>query len=245
MSDKRHKRKRGYTIMVLSDSAEKNQKKFHVNMEILSGVAFVLLLAVVCYAEYTTILAHGANKRSENYVLQIATLQQENEQLLREKEELKKQTANLNQMLLQMEAQVKLQEKTKQETAENMPKGSPMSGAAQIKEAGGNAGMQANQDWKEVIFIAATGTNAVATGAGKVISILPAKDGEPGSISIDHGNGYVSYYRNKGTPKVEAGNAVEQGTVLFSIEGNNTEIGYSISKDSVFLEPMEIIEIKG
>ncbi len=126
-----------------------------------------------------------------------------------------------------------------------MPKGSPMSGAAQIKEADGNAGMQANKEQKEVIFIAAKGTNAVAAGAGKVTGILPGADGEPASISIDHGNGYISNYRNVGTPKVEAGSAVEQGTVLFSIEENNTEIGYSISKAGVFLEPMEIIEIKG
>lgn len=245
MSDKRHKRKHGYTIMIISDSAEKNQKKFHVNTEILSGVAFVLLLAAVCYAEYTAILSHGATKRSETYVLQIATLQQENKQLLQENEKLQKQTANLNQTLLQMETQVQLQEKTKQETVENMPKGSPVKGVAQIKEAGGNAGMQANKEQKEVIFIAATGTNAVAAGAGKVAGILPGADGEPSSISIDHGNGYISNYRNVGAPKVEAGSAVEQGTVLFSIEENNTEVGYSVSKDNIFLEPMEIIEIKG
>ena len=48
-----------------------------------------------------------------------------------------------------------------------------------------------------------------------------------------------------GTAQVTAGSTVEQGTVLFAIEENNVEIGYSISKDDSFLEPMEIIEIKG
>ena len=42
MSSKRHKRKVGYTIMIVSDSAHTNQKKFHINTGILSIVAFVL-----------------------------------------------------------------------------------------------------------------------------------------------------------------------------------------------------------
>lgn len=248
MDSKRHKRKAGYTIMIVSDSVEKNQKKFHIHTGFLSIVAFVLLVAVVCYAEYTTILMHGATERSEVYAGQIAELQKENDALLSQNEELEKQVANLNQNLSQKEVQVQKQEETLQSAAEeeNMPKGFPVSGAAQIKEADGEntGGMQAKEDWKEVIFTAASGTNVIATGPGTVAGVVPAGD-EPAGISIDHGNGYVSNYRNIGTPKVAAGSVVEQGTVLFEIEENNLEIGYSISKDNSFLEPMDIIEIKG
>lgn len=248
MSSKRHKRKVGYTIMIVSDSAHTNQKKFHINTGILSIVAFVLLVVVVCYAEYTTILMHGATERSETYAGQIAALQTENEQLKLENEDLQKQVANLNQTLSQKEVQVQSQEKDSQDAQEeeNMPRGFPVSGAAQIKEAAaeGDTGMQPNEDWKEVIFIAAAQTSVVAAGAGTVVGVAEAGD-EPAGISIDHGGGYISNYRNMGTPKVEPGAAVEQGTVLFEIEENNMEIGYSITKDGAFLEPMEIIEIKG
>lgn len=248
MASKRHKRKVGYTIMIVSDSVEKNQKKFHINTGILSIVAFVLLVVVVCYAEYTTILMHGATERSEIYAGQIAELQKENEALLSKNEELEKEVANLNQNLSQKEVQVQKQEETIQTAAEeeNMPKGFPVSGAAQIKEADGEdeTGMQIRDDWKEVIFTAAPGTNVIATGAGTVAGVVSAGD-EPAGISIDHGNGYVSNYRNMGTPQVAAGSTVEKGTVLFEIGENNVEIGYSISKDDSFLEPMEIIEIKG
>lgn len=127
-----------------------------------------------------------------------------------------------------------------------MPKGFPVDGAAQIKEADGEDtdGMQAKEDWKEVIFTAAPGMNVIATGAGTVLGVVTEGD-EPAGISIDHGNGYVSNYRNAGTPQVAAGSTVEQGTVLFEIEDNNVEIGYSISKNDSFLEPMDIMEIKG
>lgn len=248
MGSKRHKRKVGYTIMIVSDSVEKNQKKFHINTGILSIVAFVLLVVMICYAEYTTILMHGATERSEVYAGQIATLQQANEQLLREKEELEKQVANLNQTLSQKEVQVQMQAENLQTAAkeENMPTGFPVSGAAQIKEADGeeDTGLQAREEWKEIVFIAATQTNAIATGAGTVVGVVEAGE-DPAGISIDHGNGYISNYRNAGTPKVTTGSTVEKGTVLFEIEEGNMEIGYSISKDNNFLEPMEIIEIKG
>lgn len=248
MASKRHRRKVGYTIMIVSDSVEKNQKKFHINTGILSIVAFVVMVAVICYAEYNIILTHGAMERSEIYAGQIAKLQRENETLLSEKEELEKQIANLNQNLSQKEVQVQKQEETLQAAAEeeNMPKGFPVDGAAQIKEADGEDtdGMQAKEDWKEVVFTAAPGMNVIASGAGTVVGVVPAGD-EPAGISIDHGNGYVSNYRNMGTPQVAEGSTVEQGTVLFNIEENNVEIGYSISKDNGFQEPMDIIEIKG
>ncbi len=248
MGSKRHKRKVGYTIMIVSDSVEKNQKKFHINTGILSIVAFVLLVVVICYAEYTTILMHGATERSEVYAGQIAGLQKENEQLILEKEALEKQVANLNQTLSQKEVQVQMQEESMQaaEEEENMPRGFPVSGAAQIKEAGDgeDTGLQAKTEWKEVVFTAAAGTNVICSGSGTVAGVVPAGE-EPAGISIDHGNGYVSNYRNMGVPKVEVGGTVEQGTVLFEIEENNMDIGYSITKDEEFLDPMDIIEIKG
>lgn len=248
MASKRHKRKNGYTVMIVSDSTEKNLKKFHVNMGALSIVAFVLLLAAVCYAEFTAILSHGATERSETYVEQIIALQDENEQLKSEKEALQKEVANLNQNLSQKEAQVQRKEETLQAAAQekNMPKGFPMSGAAQLKEtdAENNTGMQPVTEQREVIFIAAVSTNVTATGAGTVTEVLSAEN-EPTTVRIDHGNGYVSVYRNAGAPKVETGNLVEQGAALFEIEAGNMEIGYSISKDGAYLDPMEIIEIKG
>lgn len=248
MSEKRHKRKNGYTVMIISDSAERNQKEFHVNTGILFAVAFVLLLAAVCYAEYTLILSHGATERSESYVEQIAALQAENEQLKTENETLEKEIANLNQNLSQKEALVKKKEESllAAEQEKNMPRGVPVSGAAQIREAGGenDGGMQPGGEQKEVIFIAAESTNVIAAGPGTVLEAEQA-EGEPANILIDHGNGYISMYRNRGAPKVTAGSPVEQGTVLFEVGQENTEVGYSISKDGVYLDPMEIIEIKG
>lgn len=248
MNDKRHKRKSGYTVMIVSDSAEKNQKKFHINTSVLFGMAFLLFLAAVCYAEYTLILSHGATERSETYVEQISLLQTENEQLKAENEALQKEIANLNQNLSQKEALVQKTEESLQAAAQekNMPKGLPVSGAAQIKETDGenDTGIQPDGERKEIILIAAVSTNITATGAGTVADVTQT-EGEPACISIDHGNGYISMYRNAGAPKVTAGSLVEQGTALFEVEQGNMEVGYSVSRDGQYLDPMEIMEIKG
>ena len=64
-------------------------------------------------------------------------------------------------------------------------------------------------------------------------------------VSIDHGNGYISIYRNKGNAVVKAGNEVTRGAILYVVGEDNTEMGYSISKDDTYIDPMEMIEING
>ena len=64
-------------------------------------------------------------------------------------------------------------------------------------------------------------------------------------VSIDHGNGYISIYRNNGTPVVKAGNEITRGAILDVVGEDNAELGYSISKDDTYIEPMEMIEING
>ena len=139
-----------------------------------------------------------------------------------------------------------------------IPRGFPMSGAAQIKEenteteageeeADGDENtlkVEANADWKELIFVAAEGTKVVATAPGTVKEVREA-EGEVSYVIIDHGNGYVTTYRNLGSPIVEEGSQVVKGVALFLVGEDNTETGYSIRKDDSYIDPLELIEIKG
>ena len=141
-----------------------------------------------------------------------------------------------------------------------IPRGFPMSGAAQIKEEGAAADtgeeddgageeentlkVEANEEWKELIFVAAEGTKVVATAPGTVKEVREA-EGEVSYVIIDHGNGYVTTYRNLGSPIVEEGSQVVKGVALFLVGEDNTETGYSIRKDDSYVDPLELIEIKG
>ena len=104
--------------------------------------------------------------------------------------------------------------------------------------------MRANEEKKEIIFTAAAGINVIASGAGTVTAV--GADVDYGNvITIDHGNGYVSHYRNGGDAMVKIGAEVTRGSILFVVGEDNTDTGYSISKDDTYVDPMEMIEING
>jgi murein DD-endopeptidase MepM/ murein hydrolase activator NlpD len=64
-------------------------------------------------------------------------------------------------------------------------------------------------------------------------------------IIIDHGNGYRSIYRNAGKVLVKEGEVLGKGYILFSIGKDNTDLGYQITQDEEYIDPMTIINIDG
>lgn len=182
----------------------------------------------------------------------------ENETLTAEKESLAGKISSLEETLSRKEEQE--HELVAAHEENYIPRGFPMSGAAQIKEEGAAADtgeeedgageeentlkVEANEEWKELIFVAAEGTKVVATAPGTVKEVREA-EGEVSYVIIDHGNGYVTTYRNLGSPIVEEGSQVVKGVALFLVGEDNTETGYSIRKDDSYVDPLELIEIKG
>lgn len=264
MSTNLRKRKITYTVMIVSDAPVASHRKIHVRTGALAVVGFVLFVVVICYAIYTTITMFGARDRSNRQIEQIVQLKESNEQLKAENETLGSRVASLEENLNQKEAQE--YELLAAHAEAYIPTGFPMSGAAQIRDetartdeaadeaADGDGADEddedetieivAKEEWKEVIFVAAQGTKVVATAPGTVKETRAA-EGEISYVIIDHGNGYVTTYRNQGTPIVEEGSEVVKGVALFLVGENNTETGYSIRKDDSYVDPMDMIEIKG
>ncbi len=95
-----------------------------------------------------------------------------------------------------------------------------------------------------VVFTAEEGSTVVASGSGTVI--LVDEDVNYGNqVVIDHGNGYISYYLNEGTPKVKEGDEVTQGDLIYVIGSENTTLGYQIKQDDAYINPMDLISISG
>ena len=65
------------------------------------------------------------------------------------------------------------------------------------------------------------------------------------SVTIDHGNGYVSIYRNAGDPLVTEGSEIDKGDIIYVIGEKNTSLGYQIQQDEKYIDPEELIEING
>ena len=256
MKLKTRKRKKSYTVMIISDSARNQRKEFHINAGLAGTVmlgSFLLLVGVVCYVVYSVITLSDSLERFRLQADQIVKLQEEIEQLeaeaeglKAEKEEMAEQINNLNDTVDQ-HAQVQQALAAEEEEA-HIPRGFPLSGTAQLKTEetadDDEEGMRAHEDRKEVIFAASEGINVIASGTGTVLSV--DVDVDYGNVvSIDHGNGYISIYRNNGTPVVKAGNEITRGAILYVVGEDNAELGYSISKDDTYIEPMEMIEING
>lgn len=260
MSTDLRKRKITYTIILTSDSPAANYRRMHIKTGALAVVAFVAFVAVICYAVYTTITMGGYIERNAKQLEQLVQMKAENETLTAEKESLAGKVSSLEETLSRKEEQEHELVAAHEETY--IPKGFPLSGAAQIKEEDTAAGtgeeeeadeddeegntlkVEAKEEWKELIFVAAEGTKVVATAPGTVKEVREA-EGEVSYVIIDHGNGYVTTYRNLGSPIVEEGSQVVKGVALFLVGEDNTETGYSIRKDEDYVDPLELIEIKG
>ena len=208
MKLKTRKSKKSYTVMIISDSARNQRKEFHINAGLAGTVmlgSFLLLVGVVCYVVYSVITLSDSLERFRLQADQIVKLQEEIEQLeaeaeglKAEKEEMAEQINNLNDTVDQ-HAQVQQALAAEEEEA-HIPRGFPLSGTAQLKteetaDDDEDEGMRAHEDRKEVIFAASEGINVIASGTGTVLSV--DVDVDYGNVvSIDHGNGYISIYRN-------------------------------------------------
>lgn len=251
------KRKITYTIILTSDSPAASHRRMHIRTGALAVVSFVLFVAVICYAVYSTITMGGYVERSARQVEQIVQLKEENEKLTAENKTLNDRTSSLEQTLEKKEAQE--HELVAAHEENYIPRGFPMSGAAQILEedtAAETEGeeaqpeeedtlkVEAKDEWKERIFVSTEGTKVVATAPGTIKEVREA-EGEVSYVIIDHGNGYITTYRNLGSPIVEEGSQVLKGVALFLVGEDNAETGYSIRKDDGYVDPLELIEIKG
>lgn len=89
-----------------------------------------------------------------------------------------------------------------------------------------------------------SGSSVIAAGSGTVTAV--EEDPLYGKVvEIDHGNGYVSYYRNAGSAKVAVGDNVTRGTVLFVVGANNIMIGFQITLDGQYIDPAIVVDIAG
>ncbi len=260
MLEKKLRSKVSYTVMIISDSAKKDNREYHIKagaVGAVTGSVFLFVVILVCYVVYSSIILSDAYERSRSQLEQITQLSEKNQTLESEKAVLSDQMQDLESQVAALSATVhqKMEEEQLLAAAEEdarFPRGFPLSGAAQLRETEGEADngegaaseMQAKEEQKEVIFLVEPGVNVTAAGTGTVIAV--DQDMEYGNlVKIDHGNGYISFYRNDASPVVKVGNEVEKGALLYVIGEGNTELGYSISRDGVYIDPLEMIEING
>lgn len=96
-------------------------------------------------------------------------------------------------------------------------------------------------------------------GTPGVTSVIAAADGTVlyagqdeitgGTVQIDHGNGYITYYCYTQSVKVVSGQTVKAGQIIAGTgdpeDGEASHMEFRVMYDGSFINPEEILEIKG
>jgi len=255
MESKKHKRKKNHVVIVTSDAADASVKQFRISPWVVwlaVAVLCVLIGTGLGYLMYEDQIWGMANDKIDIYKEQIKALEKQllarDEDAAAKEEDFaatckdyEKQLEDLNEKLSVMGDTVthsmeELEElKAKLEALYN-PSLLPLTGGASIEEVSEGDPM--------CLFTASKGALAIATATGTVTEII--EEPEYGyKVTIDHGNGYKTVYRNTSEPKVKQGDSVMRGATVFVIGEENLKLGYQIMRDEVYINPMEMMHIEG
>ncbi len=241
----KHKRKTSHVVLVTSDAVDSGVKQFRISSRllwILICVLCILIGILIGYIAYEERIWSAMDRRSDIQEQQISTLQEANEKLRAEKLNLESEMADQEKTIQILSETINQHTKTIQELQgildkQSTPTEFPLSGSAAMETVD-------EGDEKICIFTAAVGKTVTATAAGTVVEA--EEDEEYGyRIVVDHGNGYMTIYRNGSGPLVRLGDSVYVGTALYEIKKKHEKLGYQIMKDGVYINPEEMLSISG
>ena len=253
---RKHRHKRHYTFMVISGDSDGSTKRMHLNhfkTQVLAYTAFIIALAIICYIIYSAITIHSMKALNREQKAEIDELRTEYSTLEASNDELETKIQQLSAALNQRLED----EQVSAEEAETLaiPSGFPLTGTASMTPAVDDPNetkvtkiTEDNEDTAEgnplVLLEAAAGNSVIAAGSGTVQTVTTdVKFGN--MVTIDHGNGYLSIYRNSGDPLVTEGSAIDKGDIIFVITDSNTTLGYQIQQDEQYINPEDLTEING
>lgn len=237
MFKRKHKRKVSRIIIFTTDAVDAKTRQLRIHPWITGFFTLIvccMLGALIGYAVYEEQIWEIDRARDEEQAAALSAMEAEKSALEAEIAELNVKLEVLSETVnSQSQAAEELQEQLDQQC---IPTDYPLTGSAGIEEVTEGDPM--------VIFTASDGSTVIASAKGTVLSV--EEDEIYGNrIVVDHGNGYVSMYRNKGEAQVREGDEVAKGTTLFIIGEENKQLGYQIMEEGVFINPMDMLSING
>lgn len=237
MSKNRHKRKVSHILIYTTDAVDADMKQVRIHPWVLAGVTLIVccvLGAVIGYAVYEGELWGRIREHDASQNAALIAAQDEKDAL---QEKIDEQGAKIEMLSITIQDQTQqIAELQAQIAEQSVPTDYPLTGSASMTVITDGDPM--------VEFTATEGSTVVAAGKG-VVTAVEEDEVYGNRVVIDHGNGYVSIYRNKGESQVKAGDEVASGTTLFMVTEDNRQLGYQIKENDVYIDPTTIIAIKG
>ena len=253
---RKHRHKRHYTFMLISGDSDGATKSLHLNhfrTQVLAYSLFAIALIIICYIIYSSITIRQLRQVDSQQKAKIDELTTESSTLEASNDELQIKVQQLSAALNQRLED----EAVSAEEAETMavPSGFPLTGTANMTPAMDDPNettvTKITEDNKDeltgnpiLLLESSSGNTVIATGSGKVLTVTTdVKFGN--TVTIDHGNGYLSIYRYSGDPLVSEGTDIEKGSIIYAISDDKTPLGYQIQLNEKYLDPEDLIEING
>ncbi len=255
MESKKHKRKTNHVVIVTSDAADASVKQFRISPWVVWLVVAVLCILIgtgLGYLMYEDQIWSMANDKIDVYKEQIQELENQliakDEEVSKNQEAFETQCKAYEQQLEELNEKLEIMGDTvnqKVEEVDNLkakqealyaPVLLPLTGGASIEEVSEGDPM--------CLFTASKDALVVATACGTVTELI--EEPEYGyKVTIDHGNGYMTIYRNQSVPKVKQGDTIMQGATVYVIGEENLKLGYQILSEGIYINPMEMMHIEG
>lgn len=237
MFKKKHRRKVSRIIIFTTDAADAKTKQLRIHpwvATLMTLLVCCLLGAVIGYAVYEEQIWNMDRMKDAEQAEAMAALEEEKELLEAEIESL---NAKIDALSTAVNEKAQTAEELEEELLQqSLPKDYPLTGSAGIEEITEGDPM--------VIFTAQEGVTAVSSAKGCVTAV-ETDETYGNKITVDHGNGYISIYFNKGEAQVKAGDEVAKGTTLFLIGADNQQLVYQIIKDGEYISPTQMLSING
>lgn len=246
MVRKGHKRKNNHVVIVTSDATDGKMRQFRIRPWIFQAIILVqcvIIGALIGFFLYEKDIWTGEIQRTELENETITKLEQEKAELEGQIAGLNGEIVELNERIGILSETVTQKAQTETELSEQLQKQTiptefPLTGKTSMEETTEESGNPI------CIFTASTGSMVVAAANGTVTVVN--EDPEYGNnVWVDHGNGYTTIYRCTGEVKVRQGETITQGATLFVITGDNSKLGYQMTRDGAYISPMEVLAISG
>ncbi|MCM1100809.1 MAG: M23 family metallopeptidase [Acetatifactor muris] len=240
----KHKRKIKHVVLVTSNATDAGIRQFHIGsggLWVIVVALCIIIGALLGYIAYEERIWQAVMDRSDVQQEKIRELEEANALLTTENLSLGTEIDGLNETVQILSETVSLKTQSESELMEkleqqSMPVRLPLNGSAAMEES--------DEGQPICVFTASVGVTVVAAANGTVTAVND--DVEYGhNVWIDHGNGYVTIYRNGGEPQVKLGESVVGGTTLFVIEKDHGKLGYHMMKDGEYISPTEMLDISG
>ena len=266
MIRKKRKITKHYTIAVTSDYSVDKTKFYRSRFNIFRLSVITMVLVLILGVGLMTFELYEVNKM-ESRLTVLRDVINEQEGIIKTLGDEKAELSSQNQILNNTVAMA-LREKEKEEeeyAKRHFPSGFPLTGSANIRDisvmdepeeklagyfnydvgdkysAGGSKAVEENPI---TVFEMSSISDVVCTADGTVVSVSDDEIFER-CVKIDHGNGYVTIYRNNSDPKVTVGDEVVRGAIIYVGGEDNIYLGYQITLNGEYLDPMDVIDIDG